>query len=168
MTIVRDTLGEYLAEHDPVEALWHRLAEIVGEGPIGPAIETLSVPAATIYLVVLFEGEVDQGGFRRFLTDPSGDLAPQTRDALARVGAHVSLELLEKAMTVFPKTTWPSGHEARLSILARSEAEEPILFDPFDELYQQHVDPSSSHRLENIHTLLLDYLKENASEMVKG
>jgi hypothetical protein len=161
---VHDTIGEYLVEHEPVLVLWHHLAGIVEDGDSGTrSIERLTLPAATIYLVGVFEGELSKGGFRRFLCDPSGDLAQETLQSLREVGAHVSVELLEKALAVFPEGVAPNSRDERLMQLNQADLDDPTFFQAFDELYNQHVDAMSPHRIENLGVLLVDYMKEHAA-----
>jgi hypothetical protein len=158
------TIGEYLAEHDPVQVLWHHLDGLVARDPAGEAsLDRLTLPAATVYLVGVFEGEVAKGGFRQFLAAPSGNFAGETLQALREVGAHVSVELLEKVLSPFPGGTVPGDRGPRLDLLAQVDAQEPDYYDAFDELYNQHVDSQSPHRVENLTTMLLDYMKEHAA-----
>ena len=167
MPEARDTIGEYLAEHDPVLVLWHHLAGLVGQDEsIGITAAGLTLPASTIYLVGVFEGEVSQGGFRQFLADPSGDLAAETLQALKEVGAHVSVELLEKAMTAFPGGVAPADRPERSRLLNTLARDSPGYFGTYDELYNQHVDAQSPSPVEKINTLLLDYMKEHAAARV--
>jgi hypothetical protein len=157
------TLGEYLAEHEPVQVVWHHLEGIVGGDETGRIpLEKLTLPAATIYLVGVFEGQLGKGGFRQFFADPSGDFTAETLQALREVGAHVSVELLEKVLGPFPGSTLPSSRDQRLNLLAQADAQEPTYYDNFDELYNSHVDVQSPHRVEKIDALLLDYMKEHA------
>jgi Domain of unknown function (DUF4375) len=161
LSVIHETIGEYLTEHDPVLNLWHHLDGVVGRDPAGRiSLEGLTLPAATIYLVGVFEGAIVKGGFHQFLSEPSGDMAQETLQALREVGAHVSVELLEKALAVFPGGVAPADPDDRLrqlDLAARG------FFDAFDELYNHHVDASSPHRVENISTLLLDYMKEHSA-----
>jgi Domain of unknown function (DUF4375) len=161
MSVVHDTIDEYLAEHDPVLVLWHHLDRVIDRDESGRiSMEGLTLPALTIYLVGVFEGAVVKGGFRQFLADPSGDLSQETLQALREVGAHISVELLEKALTVFPGGVAPESRDERLRLLDLADRD---FLDAFDELYNQHVDAQSPHRVENINTLLLDYMKEHAT-----
>ncbi len=160
MTSAHLTIGEYLAEHEPVLVLWHHLAGIVGDGDSQAApLEGLTLPAATIYLVGVFEGQVVEGGFRHFLRDHSGDHAQDILQALREVGAHVSVELLEKALSVFPGGVASTTREERVRLIDQADQ---AFFDAFDELYNQHVDSQSPHRVEKTDVLLLDYMKEHA------
>ena len=169
MPEAHDTIGEYLAEHEPVLVLWHHLDGIVGhDDSRRSAIETLTEPAALIYLVGVFEGEVVKGGFRQFLSGPSGDFANATLRALRAVGAHVSLELLEKALAVFPEGVAPVDWKGRLAALSLSDEDAPTFFNAFDELYNRYVDPQSPDRVENINMLLLDYMKDHAADRVSA
>ncbi len=163
MSQAHATIGEYLAEHEPVQVLWHHLDGLVGLDDSGATpLERLTLPAATIYLVGVFEGQVVKGGFRQFLVDPSGNFAAETLQALREVGAHVSVELLEKVLAPFPESTVPSDRNLRLNLLAQVDAQEPAYYDAFDELYNQHVDSESPHRVEKIDMLLLDYMKDHS------
>jgi hypothetical protein len=157
------SIGEYLAEAEPLQVLWHHLEGLVGLDASGSVpLERLTLPAATIFLVGVFEGQVVKGGFRQFLVDPSGDFTAETLQALREVGAHVSVELLEKVLAPFPGSALPSDRNQRLHLLAQVDAQEPEYYDAFDELYNQHVDAQSPHRVEKIDLLLLDYMKEHA------
>jgi hypothetical protein len=160
----RETIGEYLAEGEPVLALWHHLDEAVGPHESGAtSVEGLTLPAATIYLVEIFEGQVSKGGFRQFLADPSGAFTTETLQALREVGAHVSVELLEKVLAAFPGGVVPSARDERSMRLIQVDEKDPAYFRAFDDLYNQHVDANSPHRVENLNTLLLDYMKEHAA-----
>jgi hypothetical protein len=160
VTTPHDTIGEYLAEQEPVLVLWHHLSGIVGDGEARAApLEKLTLPAATIFLVGLFEGEVVRGGFVEFFRDHSGDHANDTLQALREVGAHVSVELLEKALAAFPGGVAPASIDDREAVVDRAD---PGAFDALDELYNQHVDSQSPHRVEKIDVLLLDYMREHA------
>jgi Domain of unknown function (DUF4375) len=159
-----ETIGEYLAEGEPVLALWHHLNESVGPHESGTtSVEGLTLPAATLYLVGIFEGQVSKGGFRQFLADPTGGFTTETLQALREVGAHVCVELLEKALAVFPEGVVPSSRDERLMRLIQVDEKDPAYFLAFDDLYNQHVDALSPHRVENLNTLLLDYMKEHAA-----
>ncbi len=161
------TIGEYLAEHEPVLVLWHHLDGLVGHGESRrAAIETLTEPAAFVYLAGVFEGEVVKGGFRQFLSGPSGEFANATLRALREIGAHASLELLEKALAVFPEGVAPADWGARLADLAQSDEGDPRFFEAFDDIYNRYVDAQSPDRVENINALLLDYMKEHAGDRI--
>ena len=164
MSEARDTIGGYLAEHEPVLVLWHHLAGIVEDGDSeARSLGRLTLPAANVYLVGVFEGEVAKGGFRQFLRDPSGDLARETLQALREVGAHVSVELLEKALDVIPEGVEPRSRDERLMWLNQADLDDPAFFRAFDEMYNQHVDAQGPHRVEDLGALLVDYIKEHAA-----
>jgi Domain of unknown function (DUF4375) len=163
VTSVHDTIGGYLTEHDPVLVLWHHLAGIVGGDESRSArLEALTLPAATIYLVGVYEGQVVQGGFRHFLRAASGDHARDTLQALREIGARVSVELLEKALSVFPGDVTPTARDQRVMLLDQADLAAPTFFEAYDELFNNHVDSQSPHRVEKIDALLLDYMKEHA------
>ncbi len=164
MSEAHATIGEYLAEDEPVQVLWQHLEGLVGVDASGVTrLERLTLPAATIFLVGVFEGEVSKGGFRQFLGDTSGNFTAETLQALREVGAHVSVELLEKVLAPFPGAILTVDRAQRLDLIAQADAQEPDYFAGFDELYNQHVDSQSPHRVENIDSILLDYMKEHAN-----
>ncbi len=118
MTHAHATIGEYLAEHEPVLVLWHYLDGVVGQGEgRRTAIETLTEPAALIYLAGVFEGEVVKGGFRQFLSGPSGDFANATLRALRESGRTSASNSWKKPSPSSPKASlratgkadWPSS-----------------------------------------------------------
>jgi hypothetical protein len=167
VTSAHETIGGYLTEHEPVQVLWHHLAGMVGGDESLPArLEGLTLPAATIYLVGVYEGQVVQGGFRHFLRAASGGHAQDTLQALREIGAHVSVELLEKALSVFPDGITPTARERRVMVLDQADLANPTFFEAYDELFNEHVDSQSPHRVEKIDALLLDYMKEHADVRV--
>ena len=57
-------------------------------------------------LCVLFLGEVDNGGFSQFLANSSGDLTPETIEALKRIDGEYA-EVLISATHFFQKVLFP-------------------------------------------------------------
>lgn len=164
MSVNHDTIGGYLGEHNPVGELWNRLAEIVGGHAEGEdPVAGMTLPAATIYLVAVFEGQVGRGGFHNFLRSRSGDHALDTVQALREVGAHVSAELLEKAMALLPEGPAATSHVDRVRGIDQAELANPDLFAPLDEHFAQAVDPLNPRRVEKIIDLLRDYMDEHAA-----
>ena len=161
MNTPHDTIGEYLAEPEPVRALWHQLAALVGDGEASAApLEKLTLPAATVFLVALFEGEVVRGGFREFFRDHSGDHANETLQALREVGARVGVDLLEQALAIFPGGVAPTATDRRDALVDGTDL---ATFEGLDEWFVRYVAAQSPHRVEDIDALLLEYMKAHAA-----
>jgi hypothetical protein len=163
------TLGDFLGESEPVSALWPRLLDLVfRDSPRRACLECLNPAARTIYLVVRFDGEVVNGGFGQFLDNSSGDHATETLEALRRVGAELSAELLEKALTAFPDSVAPASQRQRYELLSAFGARQPGFFDHLDEVYYGSVDALGSDRREDLHELLGAFMRANATEGIAG
>jgi hypothetical protein len=71
-------------------AIWPRY-ELAG-------LDGLSRREQAVFLAWQFVGEVNNGGFRQFLSNPSGAHAPQTPAALDEVGMPHAASLLRRAL----------------------------------------------------------------------
>jgi hypothetical protein len=83
----------------------------------GDELENLSEPQKLFYLVQNLEREVNNGGFEQYFYNSSGDNAQETLSALAEIGAHRTLNILQLAINEFPNQVVPVDREERQNIL---------------------------------------------------
>jgi hypothetical protein len=79
---VKDRLGDYASESDPMAVLWPDLVKTVfRDSPRQEKADYLSPAARIVYRVGCFHGEVVNGGFSQFFSNSSGNWVPETIDA---------------------------------------------------------------------------------------
>jgi hypothetical protein len=156
-----------LGGNEPVSVLWPTLLDIVfHSSPQRAHVDRLSRAARTIYLVVCFDGEVINGGFGQFFENSSGQHAGATLEALRRIGAKLSAELLEKALTAFPGSVVPTDQRQRYELLSEFEAQHPRFLDELDEIYYREVDTIGPGGREDVHNLLVAFMRANTAEPI--
>ena len=79
--------------------------------------DRLSEEEQTVILVWAVEGEVGNGGLDQFYFNSSGDFAAETVEALRRIGAGRTAELVERANRLFPTQLPPRQRAARVAEL---------------------------------------------------
>jgi hypothetical protein len=109
---------------------------------------------------------VNNGGLHGFLSNTSGAYAAETLDALRRVGASVSAELLGRAVSVFPDGRAPRDGGQRLRFLLPLGEPARALFDELDRRYDREVCPPEYDGRESLDGLLAAFMRDHASEAV--
>jgi hypothetical protein len=167
MAKARETLGDYLSEAEPVGALWTDMVGIVFEDdPRRARPERLEPSARTLYDICWFQGEVINGGFSQFFANTSGDRAHESLTALRRIGAPLSVDLLEKAMTLFPGGIAPVEQQRRCELLFAFEEREPEFLEELDRLFYERVDGLGAVPEEDLTALQLAFLRSHRAERV--
>ncbi len=167
MEKVRMTIGDYLTEHAPPFALWKDLLNVLFEdSPNQPRFERVGSAARVVYLVRMFGGQVGNGGFHQFLANSSGDYAAETLEVLHQVGATVSSELLEQALSIFPGGRAPRDQSERLELLFPITGRIKEMLDGIDRRSYREVDPIEGKGRESLDGLLLTYMQAHAGEAV--
>src|SRR5262245_9748370 len=148
---VRQTLGAYLAEEEPIAALRPDLIQIVYlDSPCQVHLERLTPAARTLYLVGMFEGEVINGGISQFFSNSAGNHAQETLDALRHIGAGLSAGLLEKSLAIFPAGAAPRDRHKRCELLFAFEEREPQFLEELTQVFYQQVEALGSNRREDL------------------
>jgi len=75
--------------------------------------ESLSELQRTILLVYALELEVCNGGIHQYFINPAGDRWKETLVALKQMGATRISQILQKALTVFPRSSPSTDHLTR-------------------------------------------------------
>lgn len=90
----------------------------------------------------LLESEVNNGGFHQFFLNSSGELVPETLEALTAIGANATRRLLEQAVAI----AFPNGYP---TIAGRLQEELADLnnvsedLEPLESKFFMYVDPLS-------------------------
>ena len=88
------------------------------------------------------EAEVNNGGFHQFFLNSSGELVPETLQALSAIGATGTKHLLERAVAV----AFPSGYPSDVSEVASRLSDFDDVADqlePLDAAFYRYEEPLS-------------------------
>ena len=118
----------------------------------GEALDSLSEREQTIVLVQMLITEVDNGGFDQWLYNETGDRAQETLEALKRIGATKTYDLLAKAIGLFPPEALPRVREERMKVMVDFEEKHPRVEEELFQLSMQFYETG-----ENIIDLAIAY-----------
>lgn len=108
----------------------------------------------TIFCVWQFVGEVNNGGFRQFLSNPSGEFTSETLEALERIRMPFAASLLKRALMYLPPLA--KDHGTRLQQVHSLASE--IQVDLLNELTGNFFNST-----EYPYALLAEYVREGRS-----
>jgi len=163
------TLGDYITEEEPIAALWQKMVDIVYRDSPNGELGRLSPAARTLFDCGRFSGEITNGGFGQFFDNSTGDTAHEILDSLRRIGASLSVGLLEKAMSLFPGGRVPTDCVERAKVTNGFGERETKLLDELDQTFYTRVDPVVADSLdENLAALELAYMRVHSAEPVEA
>jgi hypothetical protein len=167
MSKPRNTLGDYLVETEPVAALWPDLVdEVYRDSPRQAHMERLSPPAQVLFNTGCFAGEIINGGMSQFFSNSSGNRAHETLAALRAVGAVLCVQLLGKALTLFPDGIAPVDRQKRCELLFAFEERDSQFFGELDQIFCKRVDALGGVPEEDLTALELAFMRTHGSEPV--
>lgn len=106
------------------------------------AFENLSEIDRILVSIWALEGDVNNGGFRQYYFNTSGDTAHYAPAALRAIGARVMAEIVERANSLFGPSGPPiSRDERQEALLALTHSEQ--LWDELDRLFYAYPDDIS-------------------------
>lgn len=121
----------------------------------GEHISLLTLEERVIFIVDLFQAEVNNGGFDQYLHNRSGIFAGELVSSLLAIGACLTAEICKRALSTFPAEL-PADYEARYALLDELITDEIAeALDSFDMQIYDYPDD-----LENLMYL---YITENKS-----
>lgn len=162
--IVHPTFGDYLAEDDPLSALWlHLIKTIYRDSPRIAKPEYLSHSAQVILHTGVFSGEVYNGGISQFFTNSSGDWTAETLDALKEIEANSAASHLLFSMKALGLSLPIEDRTQRWEAVQQAEAQEPGLIDRLDKRVYAILDDDPS---DDLYKLQLVYMTKHADRLV--
>lgn len=163
----RNTLGDYLLDDEPVAALWPDLLDLVYRDSPGQAhLDRLGDSARVLFDTGFFAGEITNGGISQFFTNSSGNRAHETLAALRAIGAALCVDLLEKALSLFPDGIAPVDRQKRCELLFAFEERDPQFLDELTQIFYKRVDALGSVPEEDLTALELAFMRAHSSDPV--
>lgn len=110
------TIDDVLAQEDPT-AFAIALSDLVFPRYDRDGFAALTPAERVAYCVDAVEREVNNGGFRQFFDNSSGDTALDTVAALEAIGAPQAAALVRRAIAVFPGGEPPADRDERCALM---------------------------------------------------
>lgn len=146
-----------LHETDPLRAVgelartWEARSAATG-GRLG-----MSGPEQHVTMVLIYDGEVGNGGHTQFFSNRGGDIVMRVRAALREIGLAEHEAILERAVAIFPGGEVPADRAAVDRLLSALTEDRLALFDPLDrQIWSLHPDAR-----------LLAYMREHESDLLR-
>ena len=98
-------------------------------------IQGLTCGQRAFWLTLLLDGDVSNGGFAQYFSNPAGAFAPETLKELLVLGAVDHARLLERAIAVFPPSGFPRDTQVRNDILDALPDEVDVTLSELDDAF---------------------------------
>ena len=130
-----------------------RIGEIIGKKiPVKDNFSNLNECEKTFIYIDILEDNVTNGGFIQFFFNSSGQFAHEIFQAYLAIKAETTLDILTKAIHLFPEMPVPKDSRIRQQILMGKDSNID-LWDALDLEFYKYED--------NIIELNLNYVREN-------
>lgn len=130
-----------------------RIGEIIGKKiPQRDDFTNLNEFEKTFIYIDILEGSVTNGGFIQFFFNSSGQFTHEIFQAYIAINAEKTINILTKAIFLFPEIPVPKNLRVRQGILMEKE-HNIDLWDDLDLQFEKYED--------NITQLTLDFVKKN-------
>ena len=130
-----------------------RIGEIIGKKiPEKDNFENLNEFEKNFIYIDVLESNVTEGGFIQFFFNSSGQFTHEVFQAYLAIKATKTVDLLTKAIFLFPEFPVPKNTHLRRNILMEKESNID-LWDDLDREFDKYED--------NIIALTLDYVRDN-------
>lgn len=136
-----------------------RIGEVIGnKRQQGDAtFSNLTEPESVFIFIDMLERQVNNGGFDQFFFNSSGDYAHEICSAYEKIKAYKTANLIETAIKAFPVLPVPKDTEVRREYMPDINDEISKVWDDLDNKFYEYE--------ENIAGLLIEYVKQNSSEI---
>lgn len=122
-------------------------------------IETLNESQKTFITIESLEREINNGGFNQFYFNSSGDFSHESINALIKIGANKTAEIVKKANSQFPDKKVPKDRTERQEILEQIEDKADEIWEICDTDFYKYED--------NLAGLLIEFVKNSKSDFQK-
>lgn len=119
----------------------------------GDEMNELTEPQQLFYYIQCLEREVNNGGFNQYFINSSGEFAHQTIDALKRIGAHTTVDILQKAIDQFPDVKVPQDRDERNEVVEQIEEMANEVWNELDQQFYEYAD--------DLNVLNINFVKEH-------
>jgi hypothetical protein len=119
----------------------------------GNSIEKLNEVQKHFFFNQNLEREINNGGFKQYYFNSSGDYANETIISLKEIGANKTAAIIEKANDQFPDTIVPKNRAIRQEVLVQIEKKASEIWEELDQNFFDYED--------DLNSLNIEYIKKN-------
>lgn len=119
----------------------------------GETLEELNPLQRTFFFNQLLEKEVNNGGFKQYFINTSGEFAHETIQSLREIEAHKTAEILQLAINEFPEAIVPKNRVERVGLIEEIEYLVNEVWSELDQHFYRYED--------DLNFLNFTYVKEN-------
>jgi len=158
-------IGTVLTKKDPVESFWKLIVNIIIR--LRHDYSKLSQEALILFDILDFDREVINGGFHQYFFNSSGGRAQMLRKALLEVNAHITLQIFEKSLKIFPENFQFENTDLRQNFLRISTNSEEAFF-AFDVQYEEKIKSRSicPQKTEDLWQICHKYIETNKDVVI--
>ncbi|MCL2472213.1 MAG: DMP19 family protein [Treponema sp.] len=138
-------------EEDAIVAIYKLLSPLFYKN-----FKKLTMCEKNFIYIQMLEYEVNSGGFDQYFYDNAGNFTRETLNALKTVGSKIILNILNNSTKIFPNGIVPIDRAERQDILLEINNNVELWDEIYNNEFRKHE--------ENIHKLLIDYIKDNINE----
>lgn len=141
---------EFVSDENLVQFIFDNISRLIGtyDSDEYKSVMKLNKPRQAIYMIIILESEVNNGGFELFYNNSSGEFHEHLPAALKRIGAPEYAKLMQKANNIFNQEEIKSS---------KSD-------NRFDELDTEFF---NLYRTEDLYRTQVKYIRENKSEFIE-
>jgi hypothetical protein len=125
----------------------------------GSNMAVLTEAQKVLLIVYDFEGEVNNGGFNQFYFNSTGDYSHETVEALLKIGAVETAEVVKRANSQFPNSEVPKDRTKRQELLFNIEDKAKVTWEECDNKIFRNK--------EYLSGFLVEFTKKNKTEFEK-
>lgn len=133
----------------------------------GQEIEKLNSSQRVLLIIENLEREINNGGFKQFYWNSSGDYAMETIDVLKQIGAKKTGEVVKKANDQFPNGVVPKDRNQRGDILGLISEKSYEKWNILDLTFYGPNKETGEWEIDDIPNLLVKFVKANKSDFEK-
>lgn len=119
----------------------------------GENLEKLTEPQKNFFFIQNLEREVNNGGFKQYFYNSSGDFSHETIKSLKIIGADKTAAKLQEAIDQFPDKTVPKDRAKRHSIMDIIGEKAEQIWDELDQRFFVYED--------DLNSLNIEYIRQN-------
>jgi len=116
----------------------------------GANMDSLSDPQKLFYYVQNCEREINNGGFKQFYYNSSGDFAHETYYSLRIIGAYKTADILMRANDQFPGKVVPKDRSERQKIIEQIQGTSEGVWKELDQRFLAYEEDLNAFNMEFI------------------
>lgn len=122
----------------------------------GEELNKLSPSQRKFYYNQELEREVNNGGFKQFYFNSSGNFAEEVVDSLMAIGANKTFKIVKKANNQFPNGKVPKDRDERQKVLEQIEEKANEAWEKLNQDFYKYED--------DLNTLNLEFIKKHIDD----